>query len=182
MHSDARQIIDNLCVCQEGLQQYDQAEVWRRKWLAAVKENGRTESEAYAEDLMSLGSNLLAQNKHAEAEAVLRECLGILPKTLSGPKQSHYLRSHLWLTSHTQLLLGAALLGQRQFADAEPLLLQGYEGMRKAAQDKSQQHHSVETNNELNDAIKNLAQLYEDWGKPLQATKWRNELQARPAK
>jgi hypothetical protein len=35
-----------------------------------------------------------------------------------------------WTTFNTQSLLGAALLGQERYADAEPLLLKGYEGLK----------------------------------------------------
>ena len=34
-----------------------------------------------------------------------------------------------WETFHTQSLLGAALLGQEKYTDAEPLLLAGYDGL-----------------------------------------------------
>jgi hypothetical protein len=35
-----------------------------------------------------------------------------------------------WLTFNTQTMLGAALLGQKKYAEAERLLLEGYEGMK----------------------------------------------------
>jgi hypothetical protein len=38
MHEHAGSIIGNLIACHERLKQYDQAETWRRKWLAVVKE------------------------------------------------------------------------------------------------------------------------------------------------
>jgi hypothetical protein len=34
---------------------------------------------------------------------------------------------------NTRSMLGGALLGQKKYADAEPLLLQGYEGMKQRA-------------------------------------------------
>jgi hypothetical protein len=36
-----------------------------------------------------------------------------------------------WLTFNAQSLLGGALLGQRKYAEAEPLLRKGYEGMKQ---------------------------------------------------
>jgi eukaryotic-like serine/threonine-protein kinase len=36
-----------------------------------------------------------------------------------------------WSTFNTQSLLGGVLLGQKKYADAEPLLVQGYEGMKQ---------------------------------------------------
>ena len=35
-----------------------------------------------------------------------------------------------WSTSYTRSLLGGSLLGQGKFAEAEPLILSGYEGMK----------------------------------------------------
>ena len=36
-----------------------------------------------------------------------------------------------WLTPNAKWLLGGALLGQKKYAEAEPLLLKGYEGMKQ---------------------------------------------------
>jgi tetratricopeptide (TPR) repeat protein len=57
----------------------------------------------------------------SEAEKLLRECLAIREKT----------QPNNWRTFYTRSLVGAALQGQKQYADAEPLLLAGYEGMKK---------------------------------------------------
>ena len=38
------------------------------------------------------------------------------------------------ITFHTRSLLGGALLGQKKYADAEPLLTTGYEGMKQREQ------------------------------------------------
>ena len=43
-HEHARGIINNLAYCLEQLKQFDQAELWRRKWLAVVKERAGTDS------------------------------------------------------------------------------------------------------------------------------------------
>src|SRR5207253_493630 len=116
-------IILGLCDCHEQLKQYEQAEEWRRKWLAAVKAKNGPEVPAYAEGLVGLASNLLKQKKYADAEPVLREYLAILQK--KAPE--------LGETFHAQSLLGTALLGQKNYAAAEPLLVQGYQGMKKTS-------------------------------------------------
>ena len=58
----------------------------------------------------------------------------------SGPRPNRLLRESLaiwdarrpddWNRFNTQSLLGESLLGQKKYAEAEPLLLSGYEGMR----------------------------------------------------
>jgi hypothetical protein len=35
-----------------------------------------------------------------------------------------------WLTFNTQSLLGGALLGQKKYVEAEPLLVKGYAGLK----------------------------------------------------
>ena len=50
-----------------------QAEPWRRKWLAVVKERSGADSLPYAGELSALGLNLLHQKKWVAAEVVLRE-------------------------------------------------------------------------------------------------------------
>ena len=53
----------------------------------------------------------------AAAEPLLRESLAISAKQAPDA----------WFTFNTQALLGGALLGQKKYAEAEPLLLRGYE-------------------------------------------------------
>ncbi len=78
-----------------------------------------------------------------------------------------------WTTFHTRSLLGGALLGQQKFADAEPRLLNGYEGMKQRAKTiPSQGKHR------LTEAADRLVQLYEATGKKDQAARWRKELEA----
>jgi tetratricopeptide (TPR) repeat protein len=167
-HAGADQIVRNLCQCHERLNQFADAEVWRRKWLAAVKANDGPESAAYAAELTGLGSNLLRQNKPADAEPLLRQSLAILQKKAGG-----------WATLHTRSLLGASLAGQKNYADAEPLLVQAYQGMKKTSEkDLWHPHHGRLTRGRLREALQPLVRLYDDWGKPAEASRWRKELQA----
>ena len=61
---------------------------------------------------------------YAEAESVLRESLAIRQKK----------QPNRWNTFNAQSMLGGALLGQKKYADAEPLLLAGYDGMKQRRQ------------------------------------------------
>jgi eukaryotic-like serine/threonine-protein kinase len=167
-HGESWRFISNLCDVHERLGQYDQAEVWLRKWLAVVREKDGPESTAYAWELARLGSNLLRQHRQTEAEPILRECLAI-----RRDKQPAAFE-----TFHTQALLGAALLGQQKYANAEPLLVEGYQGMTES-KDLGHRHHDPKTREGLTDALERLVQLYDAWGKPDEAAKWRKELAAR---
>ncbi len=160
-HAD--RFIHRLCQCHELLRQYDQAEVWRRKMLAVVKEKTGPESPAYARGLEGLGSNLLRQKKYADAEPILRQCLTIDQKT----------QPEAWTTFDTKSLLGGSLLGREKYTEAEPLLLAGYEGMK-------QREAKIPANSKfhLTEALERLVQLYDAWGKPDEAAKWRKEMEA----
>lgn len=73
-----------------------------------------------AGELATQGRALIDKEHFVEAEKLLRQCLAIREK--SQPDN--------WTTFNTQSLLGAALLSQKKYTDAEPLLVAGYEGMK----------------------------------------------------
>jgi serine/threonine protein kinase/Tfp pilus assembly protein PilF len=105
-----------------------------------------------------LGRSLLRQQKHAEAEPLLRECLQVHERQLPDD----------WETFHAMSLLGESLLGQQKYATAELLLVQGYEGMK-------QREATMPTPAKvrLAEAVDRLVRLYDGWGKRDEATKWR---------
>ena len=121
------------------------------------------DSAAHASALAARGAMLLREKKPAEAELKLRGCLTIRQK----------IQPDDWTTFDTKSSLGEALLDQSKFADAEPLLLSGYQGMKQRedtipSQDKPR----------LIKALERLVRLYEAWGKEDEAMKWRKELEA----
>jgi len=59
------------------------------------------------------------------------------------------------------------LLGQKNYTDAEPLLLSGYQGMKQR-----QARISPPGANRLSEVLERLVQLYEATGKNDQADKW----------
>jgi tetratricopeptide (TPR) repeat protein len=50
VHREAAAIVGNLCDCLEKRKQFNQAVIWRRKWLAAVKKRGGSDSVYFAAD------------------------------------------------------------------------------------------------------------------------------------
>ncbi len=172
-HALAGRHVSNLIDRYEKIKRYDQAEIWRRKWLAVVKEKSGPGSVAYAAELASLAANLLHQKKWADAEAVAQESLEI----------GRQKEPDAWGTFHAQSLLGAALSGQKRYADAEPLLLQGYQGMKsREASILKPSRASKPTKSPLIEASERLVELYEGWGKEAEAARWRKELDAEKAR
>ena len=104
---------------------------------------------------------LLEQGKPAEAEALARECLAILEKKLPDDWQSFDARS----------ALGGGLLAQKRYAEAEPLLLSGYEGLKQRREKIPAEHKP-----RLKQAVERLVSFYEGTGRPEQAAEWKKKL------
>src|SRR5262249_26015412 len=107
----------------EARAHYDRAEPWLRKRLAAVKAASGPGSPRHAAELEPLGVSLLEREKWIDAEPVLRECLALREEQ----------EPDAWTTFNARSMLGGALNGQQRHAEAEPLLVQGYEGMKQRA-------------------------------------------------
>jgi hypothetical protein len=76
-----------------------------------------------------------------------------------------------WPRLHTLSQLGAALAGQNKFAEAEPLLVQGYEGLKVR-----EAMIPAPAKKSLTDAGGRLIALYDAWGKKDKAAEWRVRL------
>ncbi len=118
-------------------------------------------SPALAGDLAGLGLNLIIHRQWAEAEPALRESL----KT-RGAKEPD-----AWTTFETRSLLGRSLLGQQKYAEAEPLILAGYEGMKARLV-----RIPASGIPRLAEAAGRVVELYEAWGKADLAATWRVKL------
>jgi hypothetical protein len=120
------------------------------------------DSPQLGEVLASVSYNLLGCGQHAAAEPLLRECLAAREKQ----------EPDAWTTYYAQSLLGAALLGQRKYADAEPLLVKGYEGLK--ARGKSIPRTGGGEPRIL-EALDRLIELGTATNRPDEAAKWRAE-------
>jgi hypothetical protein len=138
-----------------------QAEALLRELADHSRENAGADSPLYADRLLALGSNLLLQKKGTEAETALRTSLAISQKQ----------QADAWTTFHARSLLGGALLLEKKHADAEPLLLAGYQGMNKREAKIPVRNRIV-----LIEALERLVQLYEAIGKKNEAKEWREKL------
>jgi hypothetical protein len=110
---------------------------------------------------VELGTTRLQQRKYAEAETLFRDLLSVRQK--QSPAD--------WMMFQAQSLLGAALVGQKKYSDAEPLLLAGYAGMKQRESDIP-----MESKRRLVEALGRLVQLYDGWDKNDKADEWRKKL------
>jgi predicted Zn-dependent protease len=118
------------------------------------------DSPELAGQLSMSALSLLEAKAFTEAEPLLRECLTIREKT----------QPDVWSTFNAQSMLGGALLGQKKFADAEPLLLKGYEGMKQR-----EKLIPAQADTRLPEALDRLIELYTATNKPDEAKRWQAE-------
>jgi non-specific serine/threonine protein kinase/serine/threonine-protein kinase len=121
----------------------------------------------------ALGWTLLHDQKYAEAEASLREaCIG-----LANPKNGF---SDNQLRYACESELGASLVGQKKYAEAQPLLLNGYEGLVRTQRLRELMYAArIEPRMTAVEAAAWIARMYEEWGKPQQAAEWRQRAETR---
>ena len=74
------------------------------------------------------------------------------------------------MQTNTKSMLGGALLGQKKYADAEPLLLAGYEGMKQR-----EAMIPAQAKVRIHEALDRLIDLYTATNKPDEVRKWRAE-------
>jgi serine/threonine protein kinase len=146
-------------VCRQG--RLGEAEAIYREELQAAR--NATNDDETAQALASLTVTLLHDKKFDEAEPLARELW------------AHNEGRHLgqWYNFMSQSFLGGALLGQKKYAEAEPLLLSGYRGMNMKWFEGDWGDGSGPYR--LKEVIGELVNLYEALEKPEQAAEWRKK-------
>ena len=177
-------ILDTLAAAYAEARQFTNAVRVQNETMALVRND--EERQIYAARLRLYESNspfrdldltaemtlrLLVEGKFAEAEPLAREYLTVREKKLPDD----------WHAFNARSMLGNALLGQKNYAEAEPLLLAGYQGME-------QRRASIHAEGiwHLKQALQRLVQLYEVTNRPDRTAEWRKKLaefdQAKPAR
>jgi serine/threonine protein kinase/tetratricopeptide (TPR) repeat protein len=113
------------------------------------------------DQLANLSKALLDEAKPTEAEPVARECLALRGKLIPDD----------WRTFNAQSMLGGSLLEQKKYAEAEPFLLSGYEGMKQR-----EEKISAAVKGRIQEALQRLVQLYEATGQSEKAVEWNRTL------
>ena len=134
------------------------ASLWKQKTGAS--------SPGYATALGQLGLVQVESGMWVQAESTLRESLAI--------QESRQPDS--WSTFNTRSVLGGALLGQKRYDEAGPLLRAGYEGMTRRA-DKILLRDRVR----VREALERLIAFAEATNKPDDAKDWKAERTKWPA-
>ena len=161
-HPNTLLVQRNLARTYEKAQRGQDAELLYQKTVEAAGRQKPRNARFYSDSLAMLGRYLIRQGKHAEAVAVLRECLEIKEKTQPGD----------WTTAAARSLLGEALAGQGDFLAAESLLVNA----QKALTERCEKILPRDRDATLRDAADRLVRLYEAWGKKDKAEEWRKRL------
>ncbi len=134
--------------------------------LAAARSGFPKGSPHLAEVLIVIGDVQLKSTAFAEAELLIGEGLAIRERK----------QPDVWTTFNAQSMLGGALLGQKKYADAEPLLRKGYEGMK-------QREKAIPPVGGIRipEALDRLIELYTATNKPDEAKKWQAEREKYPS-
>jgi hypothetical protein len=93
----------------------------------------------------------LREGKFAEAEGLARECLAQREREIPDD----------WRTFNSRGMLGGSLLGQMKYAEAEPLLVSGYEGMKQC-----EVKIPLEGKVRLSETLQRLVRLYQATKRP----------------
>ena len=132
------------------------------QWFTRLRDsNRRTKGPEQVTTIatIALGWAKLKQDHHADAEGLLRELADAVVRT----------SPDLWERFNIESMLGASLAGQRRFADAEPLLVAGYEGMATRKPAANPNFRSRFTLREAGEAI---VGLYTDSGNDTKRSEW----------
>jgi serine/threonine protein kinase/tetratricopeptide (TPR) repeat protein len=131
--------------------------------LQTVEETSHGQRNRKGQVLGWLALNLSLQQRYDEAEPLAREAIALTQTN------AHY--PFLCMT-----ILGEILLGQQKYAEAEPLLLKGYEGMRQ--QPDVAVTRRPWQRRQLIEAGERVVRFYEVTNQPEKARAWRQRLKA----
>lgn len=146
---------------------YDQAEAEFVTAMEGRKIRLGPDSVDLAGTLADVALTNLRQKKYALAELRMNECVRILKKV----------SPNTWDLFAAYSQLGGSLLGQEKYAEAEPLLLEGYEGMvkRKISIPADETERLTET-------VARLVELYTRLKKAPEVAKWQAVLNTYPTR
>ena len=136
---------------------YELAQTYGAQALAGRRHALGSEHPDTMDSAADLALAYISQKEFIKAEPLAREAIAFSQK-----KQPQD-----WPRFRAESLLGASLAGQKKYAEAEPLLVEGYQGMavRKEQIEAPSRYH-------LDRAREWLIQLYRAWGKPDKSAEW----------
>jgi tetratricopeptide (TPR) repeat protein/tRNA A-37 threonylcarbamoyl transferase component Bud32 len=150
-----------LAAAYEVLGRSREAEALYRGTLLRRRKVVKPDSSLLANDLALLGRHLTKQSRWSEAERLMREAVAIRANATPDA----------WERYDAMSLLGGSLSGQGRYADAEPLIVAGYQGM------KAREARIFPLDRpRLLEAAERLVRLYEACNRRDEAALWKAKL------
>jgi non-specific serine/threonine protein kinase/serine/threonine-protein kinase len=159
-HPETLGTLDDLAALRESEGKYAESEALLVSALDARRRVLGPANPDTLGDMVSLAELRIEQKKYGDAEPLLREALANYEKTAPGS----------WPHLRSQVLLGSSLAAQGRFAEAEPLLVDGYNGMTGQTEQIPFEFRST-----IDRTLQQIVQMYEHWEKPEKAAAWRNK-------
>ncbi|HVN20188.1 MAG TPA: serine/threonine-protein kinase [Dongiaceae bacterium] len=157
-HPDTLYTLSGMAFLYQRHGEYDSAETYAAQALAGRRHALGSEDPDTMASAADLALVYQSHGKFAQSGPLARESM----------ETDRKIQPDDWQRFRAESLLGASLAGQKKYAEAEPLLLEGYQGM-VARRDRM----AVPDLYHLNLARKWIVQLYEVRGKPEKAAEWR---------
>jgi serine/threonine protein kinase len=153
--------MQNLARIYQDEGKYEQAE---SVYLKALAGRRRSLGPGHPDTLLTLrnlASFYLDRGNYLQAETHARAALAMFEKT----------KPEGWERYYSQTLVGASLAGKKEYSQAEPLLVAGYDGM-------TQRQASIPTAERVSmqKSVQRIVRLYVDWNKPQEAVRWKQRL------
>ncbi len=158
--AEAGQFAKAISIQQEAIA-LSQSELEKKDFASRLKLYEKNSPYRDHGSMAGLTRDRLVEGKFAEAEGLARECVALREREIPDD----------WRTFNARSMLGGALLGQKNYAEAEPLLRSGYKGMKQ----REGQIPPI-GKPRLKEVLQRLVQLYEETGRLDQAAEWRRKL------
>jgi eukaryotic-like serine/threonine-protein kinase len=160
-------VLNSLAEMLKDQRRLSEAESLAREGLAMGKRRLSDDHPGVINSTYILASVLCEEDRLAEAADLSGDLLAILEKRRPGD----------WQTFAIKSLLGNCLLRQTNYAQAEPLLVGGYQGLAQARTEiPAYRRYWVD------DALKRLVRLYEITNQPEKAAEWKKLMKSDQAK
>lgn len=131
-----------------------------RAWVLEGDGEG---SSALSDLQIALAQTLLMLGKFEESELLARASLALREKRFA---------ADTYQVQSARATLGSALVGQKRYAEAEPLLAAGCEFFKRRGVSGQASLNNIQITNR----VTSLVQLYEVTGRPEQAADWKKPL------
>ncbi len=160
-HPEIFQSVYNVANTYFVMEQPDKAMSLLEQYVAERQSDSTQDDPRLVEVQYRVGDLLLRYEQYPAAETHLRDCLALCEKH---PPDD-------WLMLAAKNMLGATLARQSKFEEAQPLLTESYEGLRKLESSRP-----IVARTLLSDNLQRIVDMFTDWDKPEEAAKWQSRL------